>query len=89
NLVGTCLIGNTEGEIAQRKALQLMGIPLDQGYEQILGSLIPPKDKRREKSDAEREQMTEAEKQKEAQEDRRHFIFFDGQNHERIVIDTD
>lgn len=89
NLVGTAFIGHTEGKKAQEAALTLMGVPLHQGYETILGQLRPPTDKRREKSAEEREQMTPEEKEKEAIADRRHFIFFDGSGHERVVIDTD
>lgn len=89
NLVGTALIGNTEGERAQQAALTLMGVPPRQGYEQLLGKLRPVTDKRREKSAAERERMTDEEKSQEAIDDRRHFIFYDGSGRERIVIDTD
>lgn len=89
NLVGTVFIGHTEGERAQQAALQLMGVPLNQGYETLLGQLRPATDRRREKSDAEKEQMTEEERMAEAIADRRHFIFFDGSGHERVVIDTD
>lgn len=89
NLVGAAFIGNTEGEKAQEAALKLMGVPLNQGYEGLLATLAPQIDRRREKTDAERENMTAEEKAKEAVSDRRHFIFYDGSDHERIVVDTD
>lgn len=89
NLVGTVFIGHTEGQRAQQAALTLMGAPLNQGYEALLGKLRPATDRRRELTEEEQENLTDAEKVKAAIRERRHFIFFDGTERERVVIDTD
>jgi len=86
NLVGAALIGHTPDDTAAKAALKVLRAPLGQGYEAILKSLRPPKSRRDEiKRDLDG-RMT-----RHGTEDNtpRHFIFSDGTNIERVVIDLD
>lgn len=86
NLVGASLIGHTEDDLAAQAALRVLRAPVGQGYEGILKSLRPPKARREEiKRDVDG-MMT----MNQSRDDKpRHFIFQDGRNAERIVIDLE
>lgn len=86
NLVGAALIGHTEGESEARAALKVLGAPIGQGYESILKTLRPQKKRRDEiKHDVDGKLSMRAGQDNQP----RHFIFYDGRNTERIVIDLD
>lgn len=86
NLVGAALIGHTEGDNEARAALKVLGAPIGQGYESILKTLRPQKKRREEiKHDVDGNLSMRAGQDNQP----RHFIFRDGRNTERIVIDLD
>lgn len=87
NLVGAALIGQTKSPNAVAAALQVLRAPLGEGYEAIIENLRPARNRRDEaKRD---EELTKKDRRRMAQNEKRHFIFSDGKNIERIVVDTD
>lgn len=84
NLVGAALIGHTEGEIEAAAALKILRAPVGQGYEAILKTLRPPKQREQITRDLDGKMVSST-----AEDDSpRHFIFWDGRHSpERIVID--
>lgn len=87
NLVGAALIGQTKSPQAVAAALQVLRAPRGEGYETILETLRPQRN-RRDEAKSENE-LTGTDKARMAQAEKRHFIFSDGKNIERIVVDTD
>lgn len=86
NLVGAAMIGHTEGENEAKAALKVLGAPVGQGYEAILKTLRPQTKRREEiKHDLDGNLSLRATKDNKP----RHFIFRDGRNTERVVIDLD
>lgn len=86
NLIGAAMIGSTEDDAAINAALKALRAPLNEGYGAILKTLRPPQAKREEISRDLDGNMTV---QKVADNQKRHFIFSDGRNIERIVFDLD
>lgn len=86
NLVGAALIGSTEGDAEAVAALKVLRAPTGQGYEAILKSLRPPKNRREE---VERDVDGNLSPTSKGDEKPRQFIFSDGRNVERIVIDLE
>ncbi|PPH34152.1 ATP-binding protein [Rathayibacter rathayi] len=84
NLIGAAMIGHTEDDGAIRAALKALRAPVDEGYGAILRSLRPPKRRREElKRNLDGEMTTEQSSDNQP----RHFIFSDGRNIERVVIE--
>lgn len=86
NLIGCALIGDTQDDAAIVAALKALRAPVDAGYGAILRTLRPAKRNREEVSrDLDGNMKATAEKDNQ----KRHFIFSDGRNIERIVYDLD
>jgi hypothetical protein len=86
NLIGAALIGSTEDEAAIDAALKALRAPLNEGYGAILKTLRPPQGKREEITRDLDGVMTNKQV---SDNQKRHFIFSDGRNIERIVLDMD
>lgn len=87
NLIGAALIGQTEEEAAQVAALKALRAPVGAGYEQILGHLRRPARIRETVTRDLDGNMTKEAANRD--NEKRSFIFGDGRNIERIVIDMD
>jgi hypothetical protein len=86
NLVGAALIGATEDGTAVDAALKVLRAPLNEGYGAILKTLRPRAQRREEvRRDLDGNMTTTAARDNQ----KRHFIFSDGRNIERIVFDLD
>lgn len=87
NLIGAALIGATQDDAAVNAALKALRAPVGQGYEDILKGLRPPS-RRRETVNRNADGDATSHVRK-SEEQKRHFIFSDGRNIERIVFDLD
>lgn len=85
NLVGAAMIGHTEDDNAVNAALKVLGAPLNEGYGAILKNLRP----RQAREEVTHDFDGNLVRANVSDDAKRNFIFSDGRNIERIVVDLD